>query len=198
MNTPSPAGTPATGTFAEVRSQEQVIAARLRLAAEIIEHGLEWEINNTEHGRAWWAPASGCGILEYLKYDHFDIRIKPKPEKWAAEMKAFEEGKTIQFRYDGETWRDFKGATPAWDVLEWRVKPEPKLIPLGPEDISPGSVVRHRSDPPFCFRSIDVECDGIRFTSTNIFCPWKNLAGGHYEIKRPGEDWKPCSKEAAE
>jgi hypothetical protein len=54
-----------------------------------------------------------------------------KPHKWAEAIKAWADGKPIQFRVIGGTyWGDVKEAYPSFsnEKLEWRVKPEYVVI----------------------------------------------------------------------
>lgn len=53
-----------------------------------------------------------------------------QPHKWAEAIKAWADGKEIQFRTIRGTWYSFgetERASPAFNrrILEWRVKPEP-------------------------------------------------------------------------
>lgn len=56
--------------------------------------------------------------------------IKRKPHKWAEVIKAWADGKPIQFRIkNGAFWiyEEFDGSIPRFNApdREWRVKPEP-------------------------------------------------------------------------
>ncbi len=76
----------------------------------------------------------------------------------------------------------------------------PKLIPLGPEDVPIGSVIRNVNGlTKQCggwATIISVRPDGLNLNSnsnkTKLYS-WKYLFESS-EIKRPGEDWKACSK----
>jgi hypothetical protein len=71
----------------------------------------------------------------------------------------------------------------------------PRLVPLGPEDVPPGSVVRLAKVGWLAVS----ECadEGL---IVNSLAPddisWSRLMDDGWEIKRPGEDWAPCSKES--
>ena len=85
----------------------------------------------------------------------------------------------------------------------YRIKPEPGMVPLGPEDVPVGSVIRCIEGP--C-KSVDgwaailsVEKYGMCITGQSnrtILFSWDHLME-HSEIKRPGQDWQPCHKPAA-
>ena len=54
-----------------------------------------------------------------------------KPHKWAEVIKAWADGKPIQYKaYDSPDWRDVEKAHPFFDndFLEWRVKPEAIVV----------------------------------------------------------------------
>lgn len=101
---------------------------QLRLAAEIIETGCEWEIKDALRVGVWHRnPNSVCPVQTIA--NGYEIRKKPQPQpdKWAAEKAAFKAGKVIQWRQINPTfssWVDTDG--PGWftDVtVEYRVKP---------------------------------------------------------------------------
>lgn len=82
--------------------------------------------------------------------------------------------------------------------------PKPKvMVPLEPHDISPTDALRQKDRKDFYAEhwvKIDaVNCDGpaVQLTGMGrIRIPFKTLMN-EWEIKRPGEDWKPCEKESA-
>jgi hypothetical protein len=127
---------------------------------------------------------------------------QPKPEKWAAEKAAFAAGKTIQFSYKEEPWADLDGTPldyqPTWEDknLEYRIKPEPQWIPIGPEDVPPGSSVRMMEIEVMVLRSSK---SGVYICGQvgNIYEVEYDELFEDWQIKRPGEDWKPCKKEVA-
>ena len=66
-------------------------------------------------------------------------------DPYAELKKAHSEGKVIQFNYGQAIadWCDME-RMPTWvdPVKRYRVKPSPVMVPLGPEDVPPGSVLR--------------------------------------------------------
>jgi hypothetical protein len=74
----------------------------------------------------------------------------------------------------------------------YRIKPEPVMVPLGPEDVPPGSAMRVIGDSEWWMVS-NAGKFGVYFSS--FWRDYIELQGAH-EIKRPGEDWMPCHKPA--
>lgn len=82
---------------------------------------------------------------------------------------------------------------------EYRIKPEPKRVPLTAEDVPPGSVFRsskprESEDAAVWFVPLGIVARGICLLGNKVLL-WHELET-RYEIRRPGEDWKPCHKEA--
>lgn len=55
------------------------------------------------------------------------------PHKYADAIKAWAEGRSVQFFGAGKKWRDYDGLPPCvpafnTDGLEWRVKPQPEFV----------------------------------------------------------------------
>lgn len=69
-------------------------------------------------------------------------------------------------------------------------------VPLGPEDVPPGSVLRNHSV------SHNVQWVNIRRVTSNelsaggVPLSYRALLNDGWEILRPGEDWQPCHKPA--
>ena len=74
----------------------------------------------------------------------------------------------------------------------YRIKPEPAMIPLGPEDVPPGSAIR--STDGYWSIVTQSEKRGLDIGSRKVI-PWGELLL-YWKIKRPGEDWMPCHKPA--
>lgn len=118
-------------------------------------------------------------------------------------VQAVADGKTIQCRHymTGE-WKDWGWSSDAGEAIfdsppqSYRIKPGPVMVPLGPEDVTIGSAIRKKSWLGDGWAMVStVGISGI----TSAYRPqghlsWDDLRE-EYEIKRPGEDWKPCSKE---
>jgi len=89
-----------------------------------------------------------------------------------------------------------------WEYA-FRRKPTPKRVPLGPEDVPPGSAIRHKGWPtwewvPVVPRASGVSNVGLAWRDTSLpGWRWDELAVG-YEISRDGgKTWEPCWKEVA-
>jgi hypothetical protein len=132
-------------------------------------------------------------------------KSEPQPEEWAAEKAAFAAGKVIQYRgSESSMWHDT--VIPTWQpCCQYRIKPEPQWVPLGPEDVPPGSVIRGPLWGNHSWSSINVSDFGViwlgidRFSGVgNHEMSWGRLMESGFEIKRPSEDWKPCKKEAVQ
>lgn len=118
-------------------------------------------------------------------------------------MQEWLQGKRAQACMKGSgRWYDLKeDEPPLWDWLnqEYRIKPEPKLVPLGPEDVPPGSAIRQEGFK-YCWRKcLGVFVDGVSYHShwgvgdCIRKADWGELERC-WQIKRPGEDWQPCRK----
>lgn len=99
---------------------------------------------------------------------------------------------------------------PESDILGWRYADEKKTVPLGPEDVPPGSVFRYKGEnmsrPGYCVAG-SVDLDGCEFASRQrhfgtTLVGWGALAE-EWQINRSipltgkwnPDAWEPCSKE---
>ena len=99
---------------------------------------IEWQFSRTPFPEEWHL----CHEKDLWK-DDFNYRVKPI-DPYAELKKAHAEGKTIQIFMDKKNaWEDLNHK-PIWGdpVDTYRVKPSPVLVPLGPEDVPPGSAIR--------------------------------------------------------
>jgi hypothetical protein len=125
---------------------------------------------------------------------------EPKHEEWAAEKAAFAAGKAIQYRgSESSMWHDT--VIPTWQFCcQYRIKPEPQWVQLGPKDVPCGSSVRMVSSQS----GLEIESMVLRSSKNGIYICGQ--VGNIYEvgydelfedwqIKRPNEGWKPCKKE---
>lgn len=120
-----------------------------------------------------------------------------KPDPYAELKAAHAAGKVIQHHATKGFWVD--SANPSFEAPAelYRIKPETKLIPLGPEDVPPGSVVRFGAKAHWIMVVV-VSDDAIGLLSTDntgilkfSFETLMQIA----DIKRPNDtDWLPCSK----
>ena len=153
----------------------------------------------------YYGPKS-TSLLDLENYEP-EPQPEPKPEEWAAEKAAFAVGKVIQYYAKGlGEWEDING-NPLWAKgTQYRIKPEPQWVQLGPEDAPPGSVIRGPLWGDHSWSSINVSDFGVIWLGidrlsngvSNHEMSWGRLMESGFEVKRPGEDWKPCKKEASE
>ena len=107
-------------------------------------------------------------------------------------VQALTEGKTIEFQTTGddEKWVEMINVSFGPSPHKYRIKPEPAMIPLGPEDVPPGSAIRSEDG----YWSIVTRSEGRGLDiGTRKMIPWGELLL-YWKIKRPGEDWSPCHK----
>lgn len=105
-------------------------------------------------------------------------------------VQALVDGKTVECRA-GDSWINNYVYHFSSPPERYRIKPEPVLVPLGPEDVPPGSIIRRHEWLKGWQTVNGVYATGVCFNG--ILLDWSELMDV-YEIKRPGEGWKPCSK----
>lgn len=92
-------------------------------------------------------------------------------------------------------WSGLNDGTEQRFVMHYRLRSiTPRQIPLGPEDVPPGSVFSY--SPKHGWFNANVSPDGVNFFShgSNGLVSWEEAAK-ELQIKRPGEDWRLCSKD---
>ncbi len=129
-------------------------------------------------------------------------------------VQALADKKTIQ--YFKAEWVDMPEIDFSGQASRYRIKPTPALIPLGPEDVPPGSVIqeRNRADNPTLApgyhsvvtvsqgRVVTINSDGMvigmnfqRLMSGNGWCINSSIP---LTGKWDPTAWQPCSKQAPE
>lgn len=114
-------------------------------------------------------------------------------------IQALADGKTIQIlanRKGCEDWEDTIDPDFSCAPDCYRVKPEPEMIPLGPEDVPPGSVLRKGCWREHTWQTVVFVGTTHVTTGSNHLAYYSELMGDKWVIKRPGEDWMPCHKPA--
>ena len=110
-------------------------------------------------------------------------------------VQALTEGKTIEFQITGddEKWVEMINVSFGPSPQKYRIKQEPAMIALGPEDVPPGSAIRKIGDTQW-YLVVDCMKDRMNFGQFS----WSTYEALQkcFEIKRPGEDWMPCHKPA--
>ena len=116
-----------------------------------------------------------------------------KPDPFAAEKAAFAAGKTIQCKDASTPWMDCE-TTPCWfHDVEYRVKPEPVLVPLGPDDVPPGSTLETEMGGWMMITSIGLA--GVVCATRSTGCiKWEELKRRFKINRNNGLGWQPCSK----
>ena len=122
-------------------------------------------------------------------------------DEMIAVMQAARDGLKVQkfpLGFDPD-WKDDPKPNWDWSMWDFRIKPEPKRVPLGPDDVPPGSVIRKGS--PFWCSVMRVFSDGLGIMFYAKEHPpavsYKELADA-WEISRDGgKTWQPCWKEVA-
>ena len=85
------------------------------------------------------------------------------------------------------------------NIIAYRVVKalEPQWLPLGPDDVPPGSVFKQpHFDSGVFISNLAQNSEGITTANNDqelMLVTWETLMS-LYLIKRPGEDWKPCKK----
>ena len=153
----------------------------------------------------WWSdakasfmphsPDSFCGSTVFRLAPEQPV---PPGDLTATEARQLcEKGTAVQWRSAMcSVWYDCPHEHWPWNpIYPYRRKPETKRVPLGPEDVPPGSVVRRNNWPKarWCY---------IQPTDLADFALlWHGNEGPenlllHFEISRDGgKTWGPCSKE---
>lgn len=162
-----------------------------------------WNGEETEwmtlSGAQWVRMSDGpIGVLIAIR-GGYTVRIKPKPDPYAELKAAHAAGKVIEYLHVGAFHTEWTTLnTPSWvyPVDHYRIRHEPELVPLEASDIPPGSAIRNNPPNPYApwWIVTMVTSEGVTLgprTSVNTFCA---LMSRGDEIKRPGEDWNPCSK----
>jgi len=137
--------------------------------------------------------------------DNSDI-IAYRPDPYEALKKAHSEGKVIQFNFKLEyAWDDCPegcvALTWCYPPENYRVKPEPVMVPLGPEDITPGSVFRRDAWTPHAFRALvsaseKSVCLGAAYGDGFLEFSFLELKENEFKISRDGgKTWHKCEKE---
>jgi hypothetical protein len=183
---------------------------------------VEWLTEQEENGTIPYVPnhVSKASLLGWnaIRGWRYDDEEKPKfSEPWAKEKEALKQGNLIQYTDDNNynsQWIDCP--VPQW-VKEgpgkvnprYRIKPEPKMIPLGPEDVLPGSAFRMKlfkegiwvmpcatSSNGISYSNPDLKSEEIDWAE--LFHEWQINRSIPLTGKWDANAWEPCEKEAAE
>ena len=75
------------------------------------------------------------------------------------------------------------------------VKPDPVLVPLGSEDVPPGSVMRHKDQFSWLYRYVQPGYDWITFVDDGTHLSFQRAFDDFVINRNDGKGWQPCSKE---
>lgn len=148
---------------------------------------------------------NGWVSFEYYKFRIAPAKVDYKPgDEIPVDVarKMFSEGKAVQCRMHGE-WSEVASLFDlhsdvtilrgGWQFRIPPAAPEPEYIPLGREDVPPGSALRWINGNGSWSLIVNVDVGrGLVITSTGQYS-FKDLTIG-VEILRPGQDWQPCRK----
>lgn len=192
------------------QEQRNKKAEQLRLAAQIIETGCEFEAMHPVPDKKWGLHVAIDPML--FVYQGCEIRLPstviPVPEGWRELRDDEKDGRWIEgakylgYRGDWKYHEASVNGDGCYGLLTSRVivpvaKPR---VPLGPEDVVPGSVVRASTFANGVFSMI-VHQNFIGLSVANQYneietLGWGFLMDNNWSIKRPTDtEWQPCSKE---
>jgi hypothetical protein len=144
--------------------------------------GVISELNFAARSRSWKNEGANDDIIAY------------RPDPYEALKKAHSEGKVIQYRRSAmEPWRDCSGVPLYSEPVQYRVKPNPVMVPLGPDDVKCGDEIRAIG---YTLRRGIVFVDEPKVGTFNGSYSYEDLKSS-YEINRhDGQGFVRCQKEA--
>jgi hypothetical protein len=131
------------------------------------------------------------------------------PEGWRPLLKGETDREDCEWLSDhGGNWQKIAEALSSGSANEhWNRRrtrrplpplpdPQRELVPLEASDVPPGSVFRLKDDPDGFDAFAAVNASGVVLANRlGHRFSWEKMMN-QWEIKRPGEDWQPCSKAA--
>lgn len=170
-----------------------------------IAEGKEWEYRLNSNKDEWLPSQTGYDPVYFAASGN--LRLKPQPpplDRHAEQKAAYASGKKIQYKWDHQGfWSDVE--EPIWSDypdIQYRIKPEPRKVPLGPDDVMPGCAVRSNlwCDPEWRFIA-HVYLDGVLLSNCESTQSWDKLET-YYLINRSipltgkwdKDAWEPCYK----
>lgn len=151
------------------------------------------------HAKKWrWTHIGYCeDIIAY------------RPDPYGHLRQALADGKVIQCKDSYYKWVDLE--SPVFDSPpdQYRIKPEPQWLPIGPEDVPPFSLIRRKGQtdeygkPQYWHWRLISYVTGIGPVCADRGYNWQELST-EYEINRPRHRdadgnptlWEECRKEA--
>jgi len=158
----------------------------------------------SEIAQCWIAETyPGKNLMRNNTHGHRrTTRPIPATDKWGKEKEAFADRKVIEVRTlnsDG-SWNAWRVCSdPSWHKdNEYRIKPEPVMVELGPEDVPLGSCVRLPSWEPGEWDMITkVDCSAVFIGPCSTNLNWAELKSDGWLIHRSSKPgvWEKCEKQ---
>ena len=120
-------------------------------------------------------------------------------DEMIAVMQAAKEGKQIEWKYlYSKCWnRTGLNIEWNWSCHDYRIKPEPKRVPLGLEDIDLHRDLFRKKGFETVYMGMAVHPTGLTLAYSHFVVYWQELFEA-WEISRDGgRTWQPCWKEEA-
>lgn len=133
-----------------------------------------------------------------------DLIIPPDPYEHL--RAAFNAGQKIQYNFGGlvEDWGDIE-EEPDWKepAARFRVKPQPSMVPLGPDDVPPFSLIRKTGESDSWHWRLISYVTAVQMVCADRGYPFKEIQRTH-EINRSlsqtgkfdPTSWEKCEKPA--
>lgn len=172
------------------------------------------------HDGSWIRPA-WRHLDPDIDWCQNEFRLTPRPVPpgdltWEEAKAAHQRGECVEFLSPHQVlvgqhlWdvvhRWFDGATEETvKASAYRLRPAPKTVPLGPEDVPPGSVVRHVTWTKHAWAPCNtVPSDGVQVMAQPsdpdkelIYLSYEDLTHGWQISRDGGKTWSKCHKEVA-
>jgi len=126
--------------------------------------------------------------------------IAYKPDPYGKFRQAIADGKEVEFKISETLWKTGAFLDFCYPPNHYRIAPEKKRVPLGPEDVPPGSVVKWQNGYwsmvlQICDSGIDIKGHGYE-TFTGLSDPrWQINRPKHRDADGNPTLWESCYKE---
>lgn len=183
------------------QEQRNKKAEQLRLAAQIIETGCEWEILSKADDV--WKEGHFSTPITVLSLG-YEIRIKEPeiqvPEGYRELRDDEKDGSFIQgARYLSKVERKWESLTSGCYAHKGQriiVSVAKPRVPLEPCDIPPGTCIKPSNEYVGWGMICEVDSSGVHLGESRHLS-FNNLMNNNWSIKRPTDtEWQPASKEA--
>ena len=113
-------------------------------------------------------------------------------EEW---LKTGKRPEWIEGKYDPASWAFLAEPTWNWGKAQFRRRPEPKFVPLGPDDITPGAQFREVGQGGRWAYPDEAGRCGVIFKAGG-WVSWGQLAEKFEWRTTDNPVWRPCRKES--